>query len=158
MFQENKTLAPGVVHRLQLPKNASGFDSLRIGTKHHRKSMLLSELCVVGVSLPADVAQGQKGRGCMLKCRFSPYTQIEHLRVAILKVSSPLCQLCPFAYHYCIVYCSNSMSSLRFLCSSCRPFTSATMLRYHSSNNTTLILLAIFCLFSSSRRKMVGSG
>lgn len=94
MFQENKTLTPGVVHRLQLPKNASGFDSLRIGTKHHRKSMLLSELCVVGVSLPADVAQGQKGRGCMLKCRFSPYTQIEHLRVAILKVSFSLSAGC----------------------------------------------------------------
>ena len=78
----------GEVARLQLPRNASGFDSLRVGTRHHRKSMLLSELCVVSVSLPADVAQGQKGRGCILKCRFSPYTQIEYLRVAILKVST----------------------------------------------------------------------
>lgn len=77
----------GEVARLQLPKNISGFDSLRVGTKHHRKSMLLSELCVVSVSLQADIRQGQKGRGCILKCRFSPYTQIEYLRIAILKVS-----------------------------------------------------------------------
>ena len=54
--------------------------------RHHRKSMLLSELCVVSVSLSAHVAQGQKGRGAVLKCRFSPYTQIEYLRVALLKV------------------------------------------------------------------------
>jgi len=49
--------------------------------------MLLSELCVVGVSIPAEMAQGQRGRGTVLKFRFSPYTQIEFLRVAILKVS-----------------------------------------------------------------------
>ena len=90
LSQENKVLPPSVAARLQLPKNASGFDSIRIGTKHHRKSMLLSELCVVSVSLPAYVAQGQKGRGCVLKCRFSPYTQIEYLRVAILKVRASL--------------------------------------------------------------------
>ena len=56
------------------------------GTKRHRKSMLLSELCVVTVTVPAEVAQSQKGRGAVLKFRFSPYTQIEFLRVAILKV------------------------------------------------------------------------
>ena len=48
--------------------------------------MMLSELCVVSVSLPASIAQGQKGIGAMLKFRFSPYKQIEFLRVAILKV------------------------------------------------------------------------
>ena len=50
--------------------------------------MLLSELCVVTISVPADVAQAQKGKGAQLKFRFSPYTQIEFLRVAILKVST----------------------------------------------------------------------
>ena len=63
------------------------FDSLKFGTKKARDSMLLSQLCVVMVTLPADVQQGQKGRGAVLKFRFSPYTQIETLRVAILKVS-----------------------------------------------------------------------
>ena len=62
------------------------FDSIRVGTKHHRKSMLLSDLCVVTVSVPTEIAQGQKGRGAVLKFRFSPYTQIEFLRIAILKV------------------------------------------------------------------------
>lgn len=52
----------------------------------NRKSMLLSELCVVAVSISADLAQAQKGCGTVLKFRFSPYTQIEFLRVAILKV------------------------------------------------------------------------
>jgi hypothetical protein len=62
------------------------FDSLKYGTKRARESMLLSQLCVVSVVLPADIYQGQqKGRGAMLKFRFSPYTQIETLRVAILK-------------------------------------------------------------------------
>ena len=61
-------------------------DSGRPGMRHHRKSMLLSELCVVSVSLPADMAQSQRGRGAVLKCRFFPYTQIESLRVALLKV------------------------------------------------------------------------
>jgi hypothetical protein len=64
------------------------FDSLKYGTKRARESMLLSQLCVVSVVLPADIYQGQqKGRGAMLKFRFSPYTQIETLRVAILKVT-----------------------------------------------------------------------
>lgn len=63
------------------------FDSLRFRTKDHRDSMMLSQLCVIMVSLPADIHQGQKGRGSMLKFRFSPYTQIESVRVAILKVS-----------------------------------------------------------------------
>lgn len=63
------------------------FDSLKYGTKKVRESMLLlSQLCVVTVMLPADIQQGQKGRGAVLKFRFSPYTQIETLRVAILKV------------------------------------------------------------------------
>ena len=63
------------------------FDSLKYGTKKARDSMLLlSQLCVVTVTLPADIQQGQKGRGAVLKFRFSPYTQIETLRVAILKV------------------------------------------------------------------------
>lgn len=62
------------------------FDSLKYGTKKARDSMLLSHLCVVTVTLPADIQQGQKGRGAVLKFRFSPYTQIETLRLAILKV------------------------------------------------------------------------
>ena len=49
--------------------------------------MLLSELCVVTVSVPAEVTRTHRGRGGLLKFRFSPYTQIEFLRVAILKVS-----------------------------------------------------------------------
>ena len=53
--------------------------------------MMLSELCVVSVSLPASVAQGQKGVGAVLKFRFSPYKQIEFLRVAILKVNTCTC-------------------------------------------------------------------
>jgi hypothetical protein len=48
--------------------------------------MLLSELCVVTVAAPSEIAQGQKGKGAVLKFRFSPYTQIEFLRIAILKV------------------------------------------------------------------------
>lgn len=55
-----------------------------------RHSMLLSDLCVVTISIAADLYQGQKGQGGALKFRFSPYTQIEYLRVAILKV----CALC----------------------------------------------------------------
>ncbi len=55
-------------------------------SKRHRKSMLLSELCVVSVSVPASIIRTQRGRGSLLKFRFSPYTQIEFLRVAILKV------------------------------------------------------------------------
>ncbi len=64
------------------PKRRSNHRQLQA----NRKSMLLSELCVVAVSIPADLAQGQKGCGTVLKFRFSPYTQIEFLRVAILKV------------------------------------------------------------------------
>lgn len=74
-----------VANHLKLIKG-SPFDSLKYGTKRHRDSMLLSQLCVVTVTLPADIQQGQKGRGATLKFRFSPYTQIETLRVAILKV------------------------------------------------------------------------
>ena len=77
-------VAPAANH-LKLIKG-SPFDSLKYGTKRHRDSMLLSQLCVVTVTLPADIQQGQKGRGATLKFRFSPYTQIETLRVAILKV------------------------------------------------------------------------
>ncbi len=82
------SLGASNVH-LRLPNSrlpVNGYSSIRLGTKHHRKSMLLSELCVVTVSVPADTAQAQKGRGAQLKFRFSPYTQIEFLRVAILKV------------------------------------------------------------------------
>lgn len=64
----------------------TGFNSLRTAPRHHHKSMLLSELCVVTVASSAEIVQGQKGRGVLLKFRFSPYTQIEYLRVAILKV------------------------------------------------------------------------
>ena len=66
--------------------NTDPFDILRFRNKD-RDSILLSQLCVVAVTLPADIIQGQqKGKGAMLKFRFSPYTQIEALRVAILKV------------------------------------------------------------------------
>ena len=87
-------VAPATNH-LKLIKG-SPFDSLKYGTKRHRDSMLLSQLCVVTVTLPADIQQGQKGRGATLKFRFSPYTQIETLRVAILKVH---------IYCYNHVYC-----------------------------------------------------
>ena len=72
---------------LKFNMKLGAFDSLRYRTKEHRDSMMLSQLCVVVVSLPADINQGQKGRGSMLSFRFSPYTQIESVRVAILKVS-----------------------------------------------------------------------
>lgn len=88
--------APAISHslgasnvHLRLPKSglpAGSYSSMRLSTTNHRKSMLLSELCVVTVSVPADTAQAQKGRGAQLKFRFSPYTQIEFLRIAILKV------------------------------------------------------------------------
>lgn len=60
--------------------------SLFLASKRQRKSMLLSELCVITVSVPAYVTLTQRGRGGQLKFRFSPYTMIELLRVAILKV------------------------------------------------------------------------
>ena len=72
------------------------FDSFRFQTRDRRDSMLLSQLCVVAVTIPADIIRGQKGKGAMLKFRFSPYTQIEALRVAILKV----CQLLWLNYLY----------------------------------------------------------
>ena len=84
---------------LRVPHGIGVFDSIRVGTKHHRKSMLLSDLCVVTVSVPTEVAQGQKGRGAVLKFRFSPYTQIEFLRIAILKVGMK-----PFIYESILIY------------------------------------------------------
>ena len=56
---------------------------------HHnnnRNTVMLSEYYVVTVNLPAHIATGQKGKGAVLKFRFSPYTKIEYLRIAILKV------------------------------------------------------------------------
>ena len=84
---------------LRVPHGIGIFDSIRVGTKHHRKSMLLSDLCVVTVSVPTEIAQGQKGRGAVLKFRFSPYTQIEFLRIAILKVG-----MNPFVYESIFIY------------------------------------------------------
>lgn len=84
---------------LRVPHGIGVFDSIRVGTKHHRKSMLLSDLCVVTVSVPTEIAQGQKGRGAVLKFRFSPYTQIEFLRIAILKVG-----MNPFIYESIFIY------------------------------------------------------
>lgn len=84
---------------LRVPHGIGVFDSIRVGTKHHRKSMLLSDLCVVTVSVPTEIAQGQKGRGAVLKFRFSPYTQIEFLRIAILKVGMK-----PFIYESILIY------------------------------------------------------
>lgn len=78
-------------NQLTPPRNSS-FDTLRFRNKD-RDSMLLSQLCVIAVTLPADIIQGQKGKGAMLKFRFSPYTQIEALRVAILKVSNKVFKL-----------------------------------------------------------------
>lgn len=85
--------------QLRVPHGVGIFDSIRVGTKHHRKSMLLSDLCVVTVSVPTEIAQGQKGRGAVLKFRFSPYTQIEFLRIAILKVG-----IKPFIYESNLIY------------------------------------------------------
>ena len=74
--------------------------------KYNRKSMMLSDLCVVSVSLPASIAQGQKGIGAMLKFRFSPYKQIEFLRVAILKVCTNMivyaCVCVCVCVHVCV--------------------------------------------------------
>ena len=81
---ENSPTEMSVRTHLLPPRN---FEMLRFRNKD-RDSMLLSQLCVVAVTLPADIHQGQqKGKGAILKFRFSPYTQIEALRVAILKVS-----------------------------------------------------------------------
>ncbi len=52
-----------------------------------RPDSMLSQLCVMTVALPAGIHEGQKGRGAVLKFRFSPHTLIETLRVAILKVT-----------------------------------------------------------------------
>lgn len=89
-FTENSPTEMNTRNHLAPPSLTSfsskgSLDSLRFH-KDRRDSMLLSQLCVVAVSLPADIIQGQKGKGAMLKFRFSPYTQIEALRVAILKV------------------------------------------------------------------------
>ncbi len=51
-----------------------------------RPDSMLSQLCVMTVVLPALIHEGQKGKGAILKFRFSPHTLIETLRVAILKV------------------------------------------------------------------------
>ena len=71
------------------------------GRVHEQRSMLLSDLCVVSVSIAADLYQGQKGQGGALKFRFSPYTQIEYLRVAILKVCVQVYDLC----YGCVCMC-----------------------------------------------------
>ena len=92
------TASPNTHVMLRVPKQ-----SFRAGTKQQRKSMLLSELCVVTVSLPSEIAQGQKGKGAVLKFRFSPYTQIEFLRIAILKVGSKLACCC-FILTHCVKY------------------------------------------------------
>jgi len=62
------------------PNTYSGHHS------NNRNTVVLSELNVVTVNLPAYIATGQKGKGAVLKFRFSPYTKIEYLRIAILKV------------------------------------------------------------------------
>lgn len=62
------------------PNTYSGHHS------NNRNTVVLSELNVVTVNLPAHIATGQKGKGAVLKFRFSPYTKIEYLRIAILKV------------------------------------------------------------------------
>ena len=75
-------------HILFPPKDLkTNLQILRTRTKNRPDSML-SQLCVVTVTLPANIYQGQKDRGAMLKFRFSPHAQIETLRVAILKVSN----------------------------------------------------------------------
>lgn len=62
------------------PNTYSGHHS------NNRNTVMLSEYYVVTVNLPAHIATGQKGKGAVLKFRFSPYTKIEYLRIAILKV------------------------------------------------------------------------
>lgn len=62
------------------PNTYSGHHS------NNRNTVMLSEYYVVTVNLPAYIAIGQKGKGAVLKFRFSPYTRIEYLRIAILKV------------------------------------------------------------------------
>ena len=79
----NVTLTPSFK---TLSPRPSPFDSPKYRMNSHRESMLLSQLCIVTVTVPAEVHQGHKGKGASLKFRFSPYTQIESLRLAILKV------------------------------------------------------------------------
>ena len=95
-------------------------------TKRHRKSMLLSELCVVMVSVPADIVRPQRGRGGLLKFRFSPYTQIEFLRVAILKVKAIVlflecvycvCIMCALCVH--VSECCVCALCVLFVCHVC---------------------------------------
>ncbi len=84
------------LHGSRLP--SSSYGSLQVDSVYNQRSMLLSEMCVVTVSVPADMAQTQKGRGAQLRFRFSPNTQIEWLRIAILKV-------CTHMYIRCFLYC-----------------------------------------------------
>ena len=83
---ENSPTETGTSDRL-LPPLSSMRPSLADKHLSERPDSMLSQLCVVTVSLPASIHEGQKGRGAILKFRFSPHTQIETLRVAILKVS-----------------------------------------------------------------------
>nr|WEL12724.1 ras guanine nucleotide exchange factor K-like [Halisarca dujardinii] len=46
---------------------------------------MLSQLCTVTVSLPADFSSSHSGRGSTLQFRFNPFTLIEYLRISILK-------------------------------------------------------------------------
>ena len=75
------------------PNTYSGHHS------NNRNTVMLSEYYVVTVNLPAYIATGQKGKGAVLKFRFSPYTKIEYLRIAILKV----------VYISGFVYCIHSL-------------------------------------------------
>ena len=90
---ENSPTDFGVSDRLLLP---STVRSSLPHSQHFRErpASMLSQLCVMTVVLPANTQEGQKGRGAVLKFRFSPHTLIETLRVAILKVRQQLSWLC----------------------------------------------------------------
>ena len=80
------------------------------GHPSNRNTVMLSEYCVVTVNLPAYIATGQKGKGAVLKFRFSPYTKIEYLRIAILKVC--LTWMCHFIQPHCLLFSTSMKNSM----------------------------------------------
>lgn len=85
---ENSPTDSATCDRLPLPLNQTRASGLLIAERQYkeRPDSMLSQLCVMSVALPANIHEGQKGKGAILKFRFSPHTLIETLRVAILKV------------------------------------------------------------------------
>ena len=83
---ENSPTDSSSSDRLLPPSTPSVRSNLTERHLKERPDSMLSQLCVMTVVLPANIHEGQKGKGAILKFRFSPHTLIETLRVAILKV------------------------------------------------------------------------